>query len=341
MKTYTKHGFLYYELTIQQNKPAIIIYSDKETKTEIFRDADLRKQYTDNLNAELVKGGTELFQVPQTAVWYNPTTLLSVRTVNDRIIVLEFPWGFEKQLEFTSTAALRAAYASIKENLDAIGIDPDELSAYLLKAEAASTYLKIADAAETYANKSNTETALSQLRSDVDTAEGEINSLTSDVTNLTSASAQASAKIEALEAKTENLNPDGTTEDLVVDGSATFTEAPVSNDETAYAELSNDAIPNKTQVDAAIAVYTPKIFNSVTLTSSVNDGGDANYPWLNTFAVSGIDATYIPTVILSSAQVVSGEWSSIAETSANAVMIRTKSQVAAGTSIPQIICQKS
>ena len=77
------------------------------------------------------------------------------------------------------------------------------------------------------------------------------------------------------------------------------------------------------------------------MTSSEVVAGDSNYPYLNTFTINGIDNSYIPTVILSSAQVVSGEWASTAETISDAVTIRTKSQVAAGTTIPQVICQKS
>ena len=87
--------------------------------------------------------------------------------------------------------------------------------------------------------------------------------------------------------------------------------------------------------------YKPMVYNNVVLTSSVEPSGDPVYPYLNTFTISGIDDSYIPTVILSNAQVLSGDWASTADTISNGVTVRTKVQLENGTTIPQIICQKA
>ena len=374
MKTYTKHGFLYYELTVQQNKPAVIISSDKENRVEIFRDTDLRTQFVDSLKEEMKKAGAELFQIPETAVWFNPSTLLSVRALQDKFIILEFPWKVTKQIEFSSVASLKTAYKSIQDSLDSAG-GPGDLSAYLLKSEAAETYLK-KEAAQGFAEQAdvdavtarvtdlegevtgmaqdvaNATSAAEAAQQDVDTLEGAVSALSTTVSdNKTAVDAEISGingkldvdkeDINILKQKTTQLNTDGTVTNLTVTGAAAFASAPTSASDSSFSDLSNAALPNKTQVTSAIATYTPKVYNNVLLTSSEVVAGDSNYPYLNTFTINGIDNSYIPTVILSSAQVVSGEWASTAETISDAVTIRTKSQVAAGTTIPQVICQKS
>ena len=53
----------------------------------------VRKEYMNSLDKSLKEAGVILYQVPYSAVWINTLTLLSVKTVNSKIIVLEFPWG--------------------------------------------------------------------------------------------------------------------------------------------------------------------------------------------------------------------------------------------------------
>ena len=117
-----------------------------------------------------------------------------------------------------------------------------------------------------------------------------------------------------------------------------FLVAPTCGEQASYTD--NQFMPKKS-ILSLIHMYSPKVHTDVVLTSSVKDDGDTTYPYLNTFNIADAEATDIPTVILSSDQVLSGNWSSISETVAGAVTIRTKVEIVAGTTIPQIILQKS
>lgn len=483
MKNFTKSGFLYYELSQLQGKPAIIIYSDKETESKIFANDAVRREYMDSLSNILKEAGVTLYQVPYSAVWINPLTLLSVRTANSKLIVLEFPWGYSKQLKYPNIQLVKEVYDEIVKNLNPNGT----ADKYLTKAEAEDTYLSIADAEATYAtnnsvdikldNKANLDdipTNVSQLTNDAGYITGVPDNYVTDeklaeknyvsstelaekdyatnaaVTTALAAKADTSslatvatsgsyndlndkptipAAYELPTASTSTLGGvkiDGTTivindgvisasnggsggtsnyaeltnkptinnveltgnktsSDLnltsntnaVINNSLTLQEgdaslkvnfvetsdnkkvsevqingadyidvlaqthflvAPTCGEQASYTD--NEFMPKKS-ILSLIHMYSPKVHTDVVLTSSVKDDGDTTYPYLNTFNIADAEATDIPTVILSSDQVLSGNWSSISETVAGAVTIRTKVEIAEGTTIPQIILQKS
>lgn len=228
MKTYTKHGFLYLELATQQGKPSVIIVSDKDTVIKKFNSEDARSDYISELQENLKKIGSEIYNIPSSAVWYNPNTVLSIDSLENKYLILEFPWNVWKKVGFTSLSSLQKAYSTVLQQLSYAG-DPGDLSSYLLKSEAAETYLKIEDAS--------------------------------------------------------------------------------------------------------------KIFTNVALSGSQNSG-DENFPYLNTFNISGIDSSYLPTVVLSKEQAESGIWDSYADTVNGAITIKTNQILEQGTIIPAVICQK-
>ena len=354
MKTYTKHGFLYLELAIQQDKPSAIIVSDKESIMKRFDSEAARETYIAELKESMKKIGAEICNIPSSAIWYNPNTVLSVESLENRYLILEFPWNIWKKINFTSMTALQDAYATVLDQLSWAG-GPGDLSSYLLKSEAAETYLKIRDS-ENFASKSSvndvadrvteTEGDISALETSMGTAQGDISSLQTDVgsaqgdiSSLQTDVGGMSSSISDLEDKTQNLSSDGTITSIEITNSATFANAPVSSSNVTFDNLSSTSIPNKTQVLSIVEENAPKVFTNASLFGSASSG-DADYPYLNTFTTTGIDSTYMPTVILSREQSESGIWDAYAETVSNGVTIKTKEALDISTKIPTIVCQK-
>lgn len=119
-KSFTKSGFLYYELTSVHNKPGIIINSDKQVYSETFGNNNLREEYLDILTNKLDELGITLFNIPLTAIYVNLHNLLSVEIVNNSI-VLEFHWN-NKILTYTSKEDLTHAYDEILAALALLSI---------------------------------------------------------------------------------------------------------------------------------------------------------------------------------------------------------------------------
>lgn len=613
MKSYTRAGFLYYQITQINKFPGIIICSDKETVSHSFANEDIRDNYIQDLTQDLSNVGVTLYQIPYTATWVNPAVVLSVRALQSNLIVIEFPWNYELQFKYSSLEQRNTVYNDILSNLKS-----SPSGDFLTKAEADATYLSINKAEDTYAtqqdvtNDLNKKANKNEVVNLVDnqtiagdksfTGELSINGNLKDTnfgkvisTNMDTLSIGDENKNIVLKAKdnaiiqkgTDNyvildsenygeyiegagiattqkvglVKPDGTTITIKADGTITsvgggsvsgekygirgdystrygiiecpnglisytgknltfaqgirvelagggkaliggalhtvesttdfdlfyvsggfdiggetknflecsdvfYQEAepedgqvncaawwnpakqkwsfksnaagnvwaeavacriahihvneenitnisyagnrilddeifiektltddgylslpktqvseslilqngntnlsfdfsngtpqigvvgkdvldfitpiefavknPTINSDLTYAQLSNASVLTKAQVIEAIKMYSPTVHNSVVLTTSVKDDADVNYPYLNTFNIEGAKPTYIPTAILSSDQVISGNYSSVTESIEGAITIRTKVELEAGTIIPQVILQ--
>jgi len=117
MQSFTKRGFLYYEFATLHNKPGIIIYSDKQVYSEYFSTAEQRLEYQATLEEELKKAGITSYNIPYTAIWLNTSTLLSVKQVNN-LIVLEFPWDFSREIKYWDNNQLLEVYEDIQKHLN-------------------------------------------------------------------------------------------------------------------------------------------------------------------------------------------------------------------------------
>lgn len=209
MKNFTKSGFLYYELSQLQGKPAIIIYSDKETESKIFANDAVRREYMDSLSNILKEAGVTLYQVPYSAVWINPLTLLSVRTANSKLIVLEFPWGYSKQLKYSNIQLVKEVYDEIVKNLNPNGT----ADKYLTKAEAEDTYLSIADAEATYATNNSVDIKLDN-KANLDDIPTKVSELTNDANYVTTVALDNRGYLTADEAKDTYATQANVTNDL-------------------------------------------------------------------------------------------------------------------------------
>lgn len=209
MKNFTKSGFLYYELSQLQGKPAIIIYSDKETESKIFANDAVRREYMDSLSNILKEAGVTLYQVPYSAVWINPLTLLSVRTANSKLIVLEFPWGYSKQLKYPNIQLVKEVYDEIVKNLNPNGT----ADKYLTKAEAEDTYLSIADAEATYATNNSVDIKLDN-KANLDDIPTKVSELTNDANYVTTVALDNRGYLTADEAKDTYATQANVTNDL-------------------------------------------------------------------------------------------------------------------------------
>lgn len=296
MKSYTRAGFLYYQITQINKFPGIIICSDKEIISHSFANEDIRDNYIQDLTQDLSNVGVTLYQIPYTATWVNPAVVLSVRALQSNLIVIEFPWNYELQFKYSSLEQRNTVYNDILSNLKS-----KPSGDFLTKAEADATYLSINKAEDTYATQQ-------------------------DVTNDLNKKANKDEVVNLIDNQT-------------IAGNKSFTGELSINSDLTYAQLSNASILTKAQVIEAIKMYSPTVHNSVVLTTSVKDDADANYPYLNTFNIEGAKPTYIPTAILSSDQVISGNYSSVTESIEGAITIRTKVELEAGTIIPQVILQ--
>ena len=278
MKNFTKSGFLYYELSQLQGKPAIIIYSDKETESKIFANDAVRREYMDSLGNILKEAGVTLYQVPYSAVWINPLTLLSVRTANSKLIVLEFPWGYSKQLKYPNTQLVKEVYDEIVKNLNPNGT----ADKYLTKAEAEDTYLSIADAEATYATNNSVDIKLDN-KANLDDIPTKVSELTNDANYVTTVALDNRGYLTADEAKDTYATQANVTNDLKKKADKANTLAGYGIDDAYTKAEVNAKVSSVYKYKGSVANYEalPKEDNVTGDVYNVEDTG-ANYAWNGT-----------------------------------------------------------
>lgn len=278
MKNFTKSGFLYYELSQLQGKPAIIIYSDKETESKIFANDAVRREYMDSLGNILKEAGVTLYQVPYSAVWINPLTLLSVRTANSKLIVLEFPWGYSKQLKYPNTQLVKEVYDEIVKNLNPNGT----ADKYLTKAEAEDTYLSIADAEATYATNNSVDIKLDN-KANLDDIPTKVSELTNDANYVTTVALDNRGYLTADEAKDTYATQANVTNDLKKKADKANTLAGYGIDDAYTKAEVNAKVSSVYKYKGSVANYEalPKEDNVIGDVYNVEDTG-ANYAWNGT-----------------------------------------------------------
>lgn len=278
MKNFTKSGFLYYELSQLQGKPAIIIYSDKETESKIFANDAVRREYMDLLGNILKEAGVTLYQVPYSAVWINPLTLLSVRTANSKLIVLEFPWGYSKQLKYPNTQLVKEVYDEIVKNLNPNGT----ADKYLTKAEAEDTYLSIADAEATYATNNSVDIKLDN-KANLDDIPTKVSELTNDANYVTTVALDNRGYLTADEAKDTYATQANVTNDLKKKADKANTLAGYGIDDAYTKAEVNAKVSSVYKYKGSVANYEalPKEDNVTGDVYNVEDTG-ANYAWNGT-----------------------------------------------------------
>lgn len=275
MKNFTKSGFLYYELSQLQGKPAIIIYSDKETESKIFANDAVRREYMDSLSNILKEAGVTLYQVPYSAVWINPLTLLSVRTANSKLIVLEFPWGYSKQLKYPNIQLVKEVYDEIVKNLNPNGT----ADKYLTKAEAEDTYLSIADAEATYATNNSVDIKLDN-KANLDDIPTKVSELTNDANYVTTVALDNRGYLTADEAKDTYATQANVTNDLKKKADKANTLAGYGIDDAYTKAEVNAKVSSVYKYKGSVANYEalPKEDNVIGDVYNVEDTG-ANYAW--------------------------------------------------------------
>lgn len=278
MKNFTKSGFLYYELSQLQGKPAIIIYSDKETESKIFANDAARREYMDSLSNILKEVGVTLYQVPYSAVWINPLTLLSVRTANSKLIILEFPWGYSKQLKYPNIQLVKEVYDEIIKNLNPNGTTDK----YLTKTEAEDTYLSIADAEATYATNNSVDIKLDN-KANLDDIPTKVSELTNDANYVTTVALDNRGYLTADEAKDTYATQANVTNDLKKKADKANTLAGYGIDDAYTKAEVNAKVSSVYKYKGSVANYEalPEEDNVTGDVYNVEDTG-ANYAWNGT-----------------------------------------------------------
>ena len=116
-KAYSKLGFFFYEFTSLDGELAIGVNNSGCYRYRTYSSVDLRTAGKATLDAQLAEVGIDLYQVPTSAVYINPFTVLSA-TMRGNKIILRFGKGVFKEITFNSAAKAEEILKELTDKLD-------------------------------------------------------------------------------------------------------------------------------------------------------------------------------------------------------------------------------